>query len=402
MEIGFPMKSLLLSLLVLPLTTIHAGSCQKDTDKNQPQQKQYEMQKEPESWKGVDRLPPQVRPKEGGIFFADYLIMRAYNQDIVYTQDVHVFLSEGSFQDQQVQSEMLAPVRTWRPGFRVGFGWDMPYQGWDLQADWTYYYNKSVTNAEAKPMVFDDNGLNTGEGFVAYWAVPLRQNNQTLVGKYRNIQGVWQLNYNMINLEMGRDFQIRESLRLRPHLGLQNGWIHQKMRVLYDWGLEIRRPPNYQMDQLSVLNNKFWGMGLRGGSDIDWELGWGFSIQSQLSASILSGRTKSRRIQSTDPNNGDGFIRVYNMRDRIRQIVPGVQATLGMNWSSGSPESDMMFSLGVFWESNFWWGQFKFLRPPLFAEDSVATTTRGYSENYPMSNGGLFIEGVSVRGQFDF
>lgn len=356
----------------------------------------------------------------------DYLIMRANQPSLAYAFEKKniikaVSSSANDAQGTLSQGRMIRPDRTWRPGFKLNLGWNTPYDMWDLQSGWMYYYNKSVTNASTDDMSLTSALVNTDEGFIPYWAQPLERAAAggliaSEIATYTQLQGTWLMNYNMINLELGRSLYLTKALALRTHVGLQNGWIHQKSDITYARSFTYAPGnANQPVDQLAKLKNKFWGIGLRTGVDGEWQLGYGFSMVGKLAASLLTGRTNSRFSQyssiannSLEPLGTALYTEVYRDTDKIRHLSPGLQGVLGLNWGTclGNCD-DMYFGININWESQYWWNQFHYLMPE-FIHDIASggnnpTYREGHYMRYPFDNdGALNLEGVTIEARFDF
>lgn len=398
------MKYLFLAGILFTSSCLQAASCQsKDENKQSLKHSKMQRPREDHSLRHKN-LQQSECYEQGGSFFLDYLIMRAQNSDLIYASSNLAAEVPGAWNNRVVEGKMFPANRTWRPGFRVGFDWRTPQVDWDVCTSWTYYYNKSVTDAAHPDIWLDSANENKGQGFYGYWGIGVRDDDFTVPGsRYQNFKGVWQLNYNMINLEFGNDFRWFSNFSMRPHFGLQNGWIHQKISVLYSRSFYEEVPTtSTARDTLVHANNKYWGIGFRGGVDTSWELSSGFSFLAKVSASLLSGRTTNRTVQSADFQKGKDFLRFSNATDRLNHFAPGLQGLIGLQWSTDPKEGDMGFSIGAFWESNFWWAQFNFLQTVVPKESGLGDQTRNYSERYPLATSGLLIEGVTVRGVFQF
>lgn len=364
----------------------------------------WHQQKQEKSALGRSDQPNLQKTEDASGFFLEYLLMRSMNGSLYYATDTKRDQVYGAFGNLVNTSSLVAPTRTWRPGMRIGFGADLASSGWDCSTDWTYYYNKSVTNKTMPNILLNSDNSNTIEGYYPYWAVPVRDNNTDLVlARYQNMQGVWQLNYNMINLEFGHPTSFSETFHVRPHVGIQNGWIHQKVQTLYQRSLEDTTPATEVFrDQLSNMSNNFWGIGLRAGLEGVYRLKHGFQFLGKVSGSLLTGRTKNRRTQSTDFQGGKDFQRVYNATSQEFQYAPGIQAFIGLDWNTKlSYNSSSVIGFSTGWEMNYWWGQFKFLKPKA-SPASTVPVDRIYFRDYPNASGPLYIEGVTVRGYYDF
>lgn len=338
---------------------------------------------------------------QGGAFFVEYLWMRSTNSSLVFASQAKIDEVPGSFQNRVVNNTMVSPDRRWSSGFRVGSSYLTTDQNWDISADWTYYYNKSLNDRTMPAVWVALNNQNTEEGFVPYWAVATKEANINYrLARYQDLQGVWQLNYNMMDLEMGRSIELTHRLIMRSHFGLQSGWIHQKIAVLYSRSFEDRIPAtDIYVDQLTNANNNFWGIGPRVGVEGELNLGEGFFLSGKVAGSLLTGRTTVRRVQSSDLQGGGEFLRSYNISSRINQYSPGALASFGVSWERNLTDTSKVYFRAA-WESNFWWGQFKFNMPEL--GQALTDYPDDLYLDYPQMSGALYIEGVSVKMAFDF
>lgn len=347
----------------------------------------------------------------------DYLIARAYNPAFVFAYEKKGVITPGAFDNRVVQGNMIYPNKTWRPGFRLGVGWTVPEHEWSLFSQWTYYYNKSVTNRGISPGEIVSGFSNGNEGYIGLWASRMRANfadiNPSSGITFLSFQGTWLLNYNLIDLGAKKLLVQNDSFDIAMNFSLETGWIHQKSTINY---FHTTTNPIY-FNQLVRLSNNFWGLGLKTGFTSNWKLGYGISIFGDLSAAMLSGRTTSRNVQSAfgpnqsnsgtvDPTVYSEALRFANFADRITHYSPGVDASFGVAYLyKFSSERKLLLQAG--WESQLWWGQQKMLLPTV----TMAGGTPGsalnyigpdYQEAYPPNSGILTIEGFTVRGQIDF
>lgn len=340
-------------------------------------------------------------------FFLDYLLCRANNSDLALAFEKKNAYTPGSRPgDLVAEGDMVHPNITWRPGFRLGFSVAAPKNIYDLKGAWTYYYNKSVTSRQMPDIWLTSALQNQDEGFYPYWTLPLQDQNAGEIAEayYQNLKGVWQLNYNTIDLNVGRSIQFYQALHVRPYFGLQTAWIHQKLNVLMMRSFFDRTPStDVVQDQEGVLHNNFWGIGLELGFDGEISLGYGFSILGQLQGSLLTGKTKTRRIQSTDFQGGGEFLRVYNITNSVSQYAPSIATQLGLKWGVSFSENTKYFAVSTGWETNYWWSQFDFTKPSPPLHSGIPFSLQSiYRVQYPFATGGLYLEGVNLRMLLDF
>jgi len=143
----------------------------------------------------------------------------------------------------------------WGYGFRIGAGYDLPYDGWDTNLYWTWFRTDGKHTIPPQPLT-----LLTAEFFAAFLNGDIPQ---SMVGK-------WALLLDMFDWELGRSYCVSENLSLRPFVGLKGGWINQSIHVLYN-NLIISSvlTDNFGKEH---LKNNFWGIGPLGGVNTKWTL----------------------------------------------------------------------------------------------------------------------------------
>ncbi|NDD58447.1 MAG: hypothetical protein EBZ47_04235 [Chlamydiae bacterium] len=263
----------------------------------------------------------------------------------------------------------------WDPGFRVGLGYNLPHDGWDLHAYYTNFYNKAT---------------GTTNSFNQSYLYPVANDPYFYV--YSNpssIQGKWQLNLNMIDLEMGREFFVSKWLILRPFLGLRNAWIHQ--RFFSNTNHLYLSSNNNFYDYHFEAKSKYWGIGLRPGLDTQWGLGKGFSVYGNSAFSILYGFFQMQQKQYNEAANLD-YIEYMNNYHSMRIARAIAETELGLRWETMFAKDQCHFSIQVAWENMIFFGQNDFDR-------FVSSSQPGV---YVANQGDLTIQGYSLGLRLDF
>lgn len=227
--------------------------------------------------------------------FADFLYMRAYNSDLFFASEKKVHNTPGSVANLTYTYNGVVPEKFWKPGFRLGWSLDLSKNDLAIYSDWTYYYNKSSNNY-SMPSIFIVAAPT--EGFLPFWAMPIRDNGTVNQAYYQNMNGTWHLNYNVINLVLAQGIRPMKSFFIQPYFGLQNGWIHQKSEILYSRYLALGvSVANQFKDQVVRMTNNFWGIGVVTGIKGSWLLGAGFHLLADVTGSLLRGRTTNRSLR---------------------------------------------------------------------------------------------------------
>ena len=120
----------------------------------------------------------------------------------------------------------------WDWGIRAGLGYNFDYDGWDFRARCTWWETGGSNSVRA--------GLNSSviplRGSSALTTVPAV--NQT-VGEFifaTRAKSMYNLDYQTVDVELGRDYYVSSTLSLRPFWGLKTAWIDQEQRTQYVGG----------------------------------------------------------------------------------------------------------------------------------------------------------------------
>src|SRR3989304_3868290 len=104
-------------------------------------------------------------------------------------------------------------------GMRLGLGYNIPYDQWDLNLTWTHFHNTTDSSLDAPP-----NGYLLG----IYTSASVWPVDASL-----NYDAKWKLQYDTLDLELGRSFFTSKALSLRPFVSARGARIDQDMDLLY-------------------------------------------------------------------------------------------------------------------------------------------------------------------------
>lgn len=303
--------------------------------------------------------------RNGYFGFADFLYWTA-NEDSSTNYAFHLTDTVG-----QIGSVVNLDTGA-DPGFRIGVGGNFSYDGWDLAAAWTYYHNSSTNSVS----VFT-NGTTLG-----LLSVFLTDANPGIP----TASATWKLNYNALNLDLGRAFYVSKGLSLRPFISSETVWMHRWFAVNY--GLE-------DAGNLNIVNTpgkyrgraNFWGTGPRAGMDTKWYLGCtGLNLTSNLALSMLYGEFKTSAMCVQSPVNS---LRV-DYTNKYWSAIPHLQILFGLGWESCFCSDQYFLSFSAGWELNKFWDVNRFLNASPNVETLLATSS------------GIFMQGLTFRTKFDF
>lgn len=288
----------------------------------------------------------------------------------------------------------------WDPGFRVGLGWQShSAEGWDIVLDWTWYLNKTTQTESAVNTTPSSPSVNAGQGIVPFWGSSFLAANPF----YGNMKADYRLHYNMIDLELGRDFFVSCALSLRPFLSVEGGWIHREWNVLYtDFLAPVSLGSFLASDSYSTKSN-YWGVGPRAGLGGNWWLGAGFKLFGNLSGSLLSGRITKNTASLTDSSFTGGVtstdIQTWT-NDPLFRVVPHLQAAVGAAYDICFSCEQYRFSISAGWEVNEFWNVSKVI----FTDTNTSANGSGVTTPFNRANrsNNIALSGLTAEARFDF
>ncbi len=325
---------------------------------------------------------PRVRDGIDLFVTADFIYWNVREANLEYALSAVDQTAIGaSFAGTLNPGNIYAPRNKWEPGFKVGLGYNFCHDGWDIYGEYTWL-NTNISNSTP---VFSSSG-NPGL-YDAYWFIntPLNPDTQgfeggVAIGMLSSASAKWHMNFDVVDLELGRSFYTSPRLTLRPHFGLKGTWQKQTMNV----------------DFFDLLGNntsthngmKNWGIGVRGGLDTAWHFTREFSLIGDFSLTGLWEKLKVKRKDNTFtlgaaiPN-----ISYVNISNNYSTVEPILEWMLGLRYEFWTCGDDFHFAFDAAWEVQNWFEQNQFIRMP----GCVVT-----------NSGNLTLQGLTAKVRFDF
>ncbi|MES2345809.1 MAG: Lpg1974 family pore-forming outer membrane protein [Chlamydiota bacterium] len=299
----------------------------------------------------------------------------------------------------------------WRPGFRLGFGWLFgEYDQWDLYTNWTFFYDKAKIEKGTK------NSFITN--YIPSWSPILGPTSP-------RISGNWNLNYNTLDLEIGRNYFISSKIALRPHVGLRGVWIDIDYKAKYvgTWAVATLPTGVVQYAASKTMfkaSNDFEGIGVRSGADLLWHFSDHFGIGSKISAALLyghfdvdetfyAGKLNISQVPETLP-----FITPYKQKysknlDRVRA---NIEAFLGLFFETGLSNGKYHFTLQAGYELSEWFEQNQLVAFAVSRDSRLLRATPSLPSNLTFGinndvteiarDGNLGLQGLTISACFNF
>ena len=256
------------------------------------------------------------------------------------------------------------------PGFKLGIGGNLPFDGWDLYLNWTHFHTvPTVARSSDQPNLVDNEDIRFGV--------------VSFVG--RKMKQSWNLMFNALEFDWGRRFFLSETLTVRPSFGGKTVWIRQKIRE------DLEEVESLDFGTLGLDENfrasiKFWGIGPYAAFESKWIFGWGLGLFGKVSGAILWSEFEQKsfflenNIQGGGPgvSQNSGFLPF-----KTHRIRPTAQIFIGLDWEWCFIENWLSANLRLGYESQYFWSQ-------------IMNAIEGLEES------DLTFEGLTFMGRIDF
>ncbi len=311
---------------------------------------------------------PQVTHGIDAFITADFIYWTSRMDGVAYAAGNR---SDGTHSVSKGQ--VYHPDWDWDPGFKVGLGLNLPYDGWDL------YVNYTSLNSNSSDSVDKINLMPT-------WNISDTLNSAIAKDYLQSASVNWQSRFNVIDVELGRNFYISKALALRPFIGFKGTWQEQDYRLRYNALVE----PKEGTRELTILKMKndqdSWGVGLRTGLNTSWNFVKHFSFYGDLALSgVWMGYDVERRDSRRPASSNTATTQVY-IEDNHHSIEGVLEFGIGLRGQWYFFEERYSFLLQAGWEEQIWINHNRLVR--LFVNESA--------------NGDFVLQGLTLKARFDF
>ncbi len=317
--------------------------------------------------------------KKGGfVARADYLYWRADEEGVEYGSVTKIapIPSDNS-------SHLKSPKVQWNSGFRLGMGYTFVDQDyWNLAALWTHFFTH-----QSDSKAFSGNG-EAGSFFVPAWGT-------ALLGTAADRAWVkWNLNYNVYDLNLARNYFVLNTLCVQPFVGLRGATIQQRYHASYNAipnpGTSARIPTSFK------AHTDFWGVGAHLGTALKWQMNRSFSFLGNVGTSLLYGDFKIReKYQSILRTNG--VTTLFPFQEHLTTGAFNVDAMLGLQWEKFFNQNKYRLSFTAGYEWSEWFSQNRMLKL-----NQLVTSTNTIGNEVSLSKGDLTLQGASFQIRWEF
>jgi len=279
---------------------------------------------------------PQVKCPYGFSLSGDFIFWTAREDGLAY--------ATSAYNQTRRQGTVKHPEFEFGPGFKGGLGIDSRHDGWGLYAQYTWLrIGEATSDVRRSTLDAARNGPN--------WLIDNSPDDLIATASTK-----WDLKFNSIDLELGRDFFLSEKLSLRPHFGLKGTWQTQDLTADYEQFGFLAPPTIRRMNQ----EQSYWGVGIRSGVNTEWRIGYCFSIVGDLALSGLWGQFDIDRLDRIREVTDSISQEVLNLENKFHTLSPVMELFMGVRWAKEFGEGRYYHRIDVGWEEQIWWNQNQF------------------------------------------
>lgn len=340
-----------------------------------------------ESRRGGCIVNPPARPTQkcdwGAYVSVDPFLLKPQENGLEFAAVTESFLEETELNGR---TKLKSLHFNWDWGFRLRLGANLPHDSWDVYATWSRLYSSAHRTIHA--------GLDQ-------FILPLYLNSQVDAGTLFNVgpptfvpaprlalnaTDKWNLHFNELDLELGRQFFVSKWLTVKPHVGFRAAWIHQRDKARY-FNLVGNALADYATADMKC---NFNGIGILGGLDTQWGLGCGWSFFANYSGSLLYGYF---HVNNSESGVSAGVTtNFYSVNDfyHVDRFINDLM--LGLRYDYMFCDDLYHVGLQIGWEHHMFFGQNQFMR---FVDDN-------HPGVFASNQGDLTLQGFSLQVRFDF
>ena len=321
-------------------------------------------------------MPRHVTPKAGpgvahgvnAYLTADFIWWKAAQNGLRYASSGVLSTNSTSLSGRGTQH---SPDFSWDPGFKVGLGVNLPYDGWDLYLQYTWLHS-----SDNKDRVRSASGDIQTSIFLGSFA-------SSQVRDITEASSRWDLHFNVLDLELGRSYYISRYLTLRPFMGMKWTWQDQDWKA--DYTAETVTYPNV-LGQGTVKmrqDHDEWGMGIRGGLQTSWYVGEHFCL---FANGALSGLWTDYDVKRTDTFQvtGENPLDIVRNKEDASYVHAVLELQLGIRSDWWFSDEDYHMAISAAYEQQVWINNGNYLY-----------TVEGQTQD-------LSLHGLTVKFRFDF
>ena len=297
-----------------------------------------------------------------------------------------------------VDAQFLNPTFDREFGFRAGITYCTPCDGWDIGLTWTSFQGKAHSS---------DCDCAETQSVMPIWAA-FQQFGQAGPIIANKIEANWDVDINLIDLQLGRNFWSSKYLALRPFMGIRVARLDQTYTICGKGGsFNYSKSSTFSAtNQETKLENVYQGAGLMAGLDSTWNLGCGWGIYGNMATSLVYGSFDNKHKEYTRPATGGSAAKddYIDIKETIKVSRAMLDLGLGLQWMGMVCECKYGVRVALGWEHHMFFDQNQMWRITRQARDTG--TTGNYNRSgqnvYSQRRGDLDTQGWTLTLDLSF
>lgn len=234
----------------------------------------------------------------------------------------------------EIDSRVVSPSSHFKPGFKVGFGLDLDFDGWDTYLGYTWFSNPwSSSSHESKDELSYSSFVhtNTSSGILSSMILA-------------DVKSSRKEQFNILDAELGRNFFISKRLTLRPHFGMKAARMLEKTKLLenQEGGHGFVK---------AFLSQTLSGLGARAGVNTVWHLSRTFGFYGDLAITAL---WSSLHNHCDSYFYDDGIQTDRHSKLKSQTILPVIELGLGLTYMTWFYNETYQLYAKAGWEEQIW------------------------------------------------
>lgn len=238
----------------------------------------------------------------------------------------------------------------WDLGFRIGACYEIKHDEWDTQLVYTWFKTQGKDHASRGPGSMHSTFL--GNFYV---------NNAEGAGitgpAYESASIQWAIKLQIFDVELGRNFWMSKSVKLRPFIGAKGGWIDQCIHSKW-YKPHLDKAPFFNLGIENIKNN-FWGIGPEMGINSTWTLFTGnhhsFSFFEDISGALMYGHWSFGDVFNNDSNQ-----KIIIDSQPINGGASMLRLCTGLAWNAEWRQNRYQWCTKLGYEAQCWLNQLQF------------------------------------------
>ena len=260
----------------------------------------------------------------------------------------------------------------YKPGFKVGLGWNTPFDDWVATAEYTWFHHNISRNQGASPFLTSN--------FLQAKATPFDYTTEDL---FTSSESRWNIDLDVIDVVMSRPCYQGVRLTINPSFGLKGVLLNQKYTITGNVSGGAFNPTK------AYAKTDSWAVGPSLGIEGSFLLGEGFRIMGSMSGALVFTRYNNiKYFAQTQAVGKPDLDLTAPAQNRVRSIA---DAAAGLGWGMYLCNQKYHIDFSATYEFQVYWNQNMI--------NWFSASLIGLNGTSP---GNLYFQGLTVSGTFDF